>query len=109
MDELTVRVTHAVPYIRKALCREAHKWQAMKKSRQPAKSAAARERAQGILEALRILALALDVPPVPGIADRETLPAGAVRAAAMLCANDFREVLGLDDEDPLDETRRDYE
>lgn len=106
MLDLTLRVEHAAPVVRQALCEAAYEWQEYKNQRlprQPTKSRAALERANGLLMALRIMDMANDVVMVPGIANRERLPPGAVRAAAGLCGNDFRVILGLDDADPLDE------
>lgn len=106
MLDFTVTVSHAVPVVRQALCEAAHEWREYtnaRSPRHPTKSRAALERANGLLMALRIMDMANDVVMVPGIANRETLPEGAVRAAARLCGNDFRVILGLDDADPLDE------
>jgi hypothetical protein len=100
VPRLTIRVSHAVPHVREALCRAAHDW---KNGARPTDRDRAFERATGILVALRIMIVADDWDNVPGIANRASLPPGAVRAAASLARDDFREVLGLDDTDPLDE------
>jgi len=97
--DLTLRVPHVAPKLREALCVVAHEWSMA--TRPTTRRLALRE-ASGLLTALTILSLADDVAMVPGIANREGLPDGAVRAAARFAGEHFREVLGLDDTDELD-------
>ncbi len=96
MSRITMRVPHAAPYVREALCWAACEWQTASK---PTTKRQAYERATALLQALRILMAADDVPPVPGIANRHQLPVGAVRAALKLAQGDGHEILGLADDD----------
>lgn len=92
---MMVSYSHAVPYIRRLLCMGAYRGESAERLRDKRDGLA---EARGLGRALEILRISNDGKRlmVPGIAEEDTLPPGAVDAARRLLGRDADALLGLE-------------